>query len=66
MVKHKIKLMDETPFKERYCRIPPSVHRSKETPTRNVGLGNHKEIQKPLGQYSGASMKEGWQLKVLY
>ena len=56
LIKHKIRITDQTPFKERYQCIPPHMYEQCEGPyPRNVGYWGHLQITQSVGKCSG-----GW------
>ena len=67
LMKHKIRLMGQTPFKERYRHIPPHMYDDMRAHIpRNVGYWCYLQIAQSVGKCSGVGLKEGWWPEVLY
>ena len=67
LIKHKIRLTDQTPFKERYRHIPPHMYDEHESPyPRNVGYWCYLQITQSVDKCSGVGLEKGWWPEVLY
>ena len=68
LIKHKIQLTDQTPFKEHYRCIPPHMYNDVRAHIQEMlDIGTiHKLHKVHVDQYSSPGLEKGWWPEVLY
>ena len=67
LIKHKIRLTEQMPFKEWYRQIPPHMYDSVRARIQEMlDIGAIRKLHSPMGKCSGVGSKKGWWPEVLY
>ena len=69
LIKHKVRLTEQTPYKERYRCIPPHMYDDMRAHIQGMlDIGAIHKLHSPWvrGECSGVGSKKGWWLEVLY
>ena len=67
LIKHKIQLTDQMPFKEHYRCIPPHMYNDMRAHIQEMlDIGTIHKSHSPVGQHSSPSLEKGWWPEVLY